>query len=71
MNYLLLFLFIVAEIAFVICTFSENAQKAIWFRNRFLINALEFVAFLIFALFPELILDFDLKHLFLFWSSVS
>lgn len=61
MNYLLLFLFIVAEIAFVICTFSENAQKAIWFRNRFLINALEFMTFLVFALFPGI--DFGFRFI--------
>ena len=61
MNYLLLSLFIVAEIAFVICTFSENAQKAIWFRNRFLINALEFMTFLVFALFPGI--DFGFRFI--------
>lgn len=63
MNYLLLFLFIAAEIAFVICTFSENSQKVVWFRNRFWINVLEFVAFLIFALFPGIDFGFRFKAL--------
>ncbi len=63
MNILLLISFIVIETGLVVFTFMENRQKKVWVRNRLLVNVLEILVFILFALFPGVDFGFRFKGL--------
>lgn len=64
MNVLLLIGLIAIEICTCVLLFSENSEKKVWFRNRFVGSVIELLLFLIFLVFPGVDLGFRFKGIF-------
>ena len=57
----LLLLFVIAEIALLVVTFTKQKEKCQWLKNRVVIRAAEIVIFFIALLTPQVAWDFRFK----------
>ena len=60
----LLLLFVIAEIALLVVTFTKQKEKCQWLKNRVVIRAAEIVIFFIALLTPQVAWDFRFKMCF-------
>ena len=61
----LLLLFVIAEIALLVITFTKQKEKHQWLKNRVMIRAAEIVIFFIALLTPQVAWDFRFKMCFI------